>query len=311
MYKEFKKYFKFPLFKPFGEPVILTERYDTNKIKWILNNKKIARKQMRDKLFEKDKTDPFELLEEYFKKSPNGIMKVNYEYFSHEKIGRLNAIQPVTMQTIPREFRHTLTRKRYDDLDMVNAHPTILNAICIKFNINHKFLNQYIRNREEILEDLVDKNNFERKDIKTLILEILNGGYAYYESVKVKTPWLLGYFKEIQNILIELSKLFPVTYRQAKKFKLHRGTIYNIEGSTVNTILSTIENYILMGICEFYKKNGLLKKELILEFDGIIFPKNKKNKLLLEKCEKFIFAVFKIYMKLKIKPIDEYIRVSI
>ena len=59
------------------------------------------------------------------------------------------------------------------DIDMENSHPRILLYLCKKHNIDCKNLIEYINNREHFLNKI--SNN--RKESKTLILQMLNGGF--------------------------------------------------------------------------------------------------------------------------------------
>ena len=59
------------------------------------------------------------------------------------------------------------------DIDMENSHPRILLYLCKKYNIECKNLIEYINNREHFLKEI--SNN--RKESKTLILQMLNGGF--------------------------------------------------------------------------------------------------------------------------------------
>ena len=61
--------------------------------------------------------------------------------------------------------------KNIKDIDMVNAHPVILNYLCIKNNVDCNILKNYIENRELILSSFGE----DRKIIKELFLSILNG----------------------------------------------------------------------------------------------------------------------------------------
>ena len=59
------------------------------------------------------------------------------------------------------------------DIDMENSHPRILLYLCKKHYINCENLIEYINNREYFLSKI--SNN--RKESKTLILQMLNGGF--------------------------------------------------------------------------------------------------------------------------------------
>ena len=57
------------------------------------------------------------------------------------------------------------------DIDMENSHPRILLYLCKKRKIDCEKLNEYINNREYFLSKISDN----RKEAKTLILQMLNG----------------------------------------------------------------------------------------------------------------------------------------
>ena len=61
--------------------------------------------------------------------------------------------------------------KNIKDIDMVNAHPVILNYLCKKNNVDCNILKNYIENRELILSSFAE----DRKIIKELFPSILNG----------------------------------------------------------------------------------------------------------------------------------------
>ena len=67
------------------------------------------------------------------------------------------------------------------DIDMENSHPRILLYLCEKYNIKHENLIEYITNREYFLNKI--SNN--RKKSKTLILQMLNGGFKDINTVMI------------------------------------------------------------------------------------------------------------------------------
>ena len=67
----------------------------------------------------------------------NGYVKVNYK---HKKgvlnVGRYFAEGALSLQSFKKQIRHTLARDYYVDVDMVNAHPTILMQYCKRHSIS-------------------------------------------------------------------------------------------------------------------------------------------------------------------------------
>ncbi len=104
-----------------------------------------------------------------------GIVTVKYHYSKHscaknEEFGRLYATtesrysqesRPVSLQSFPSWIRAALAAKYYLDVDMINAHPSILLSLCKQLsNINdgalkNKFectqLTFYCQHREQVL----------------------------------------------------------------------------------------------------------------------------------------------------------------
>ena len=55
-----------------------------------------------------------------------------------------------------KEIRNSIMPKNIKDIDMVNAHPIILNYLCKKNNVDCNILKNYIENRELILSSFAE-----------------------------------------------------------------------------------------------------------------------------------------------------------
>ena len=66
-----------------------------------------------------------------FYKDNQNIIKVNYKQV-HKNIGRYFAEGSLSLQSLPREIRHTIAKEFYYDIDIINAHPEILYQYCNK-----------------------------------------------------------------------------------------------------------------------------------------------------------------------------------
>ena len=87
--------------------------------------------------------------------------------------------------------------KNIKDIDMINAHPVILNYLCKKNNVDCNILKNYIENREFILSSFSE----ERKSVKELFLSILNGGFKKIYSDNKQTN---NYLKLFENEIIKI-----------------------------------------------------------------------------------------------------------
>jgi len=76
------------------------------------------------------KYNPLTLAKKYFKYFLNGEATVFYKPGRGLNSGRLYANGGLSLQSIKRRIRHTVAGDLYDDVDMVNAHPTILAQLC-------------------------------------------------------------------------------------------------------------------------------------------------------------------------------------
>ena len=80
------------------------------------------------------------------------------------------------------------------EIDIENSHPRILLYLCKKHNIDCKNLIEYINNREYFLSKI--SNN--RKESKTLILQMLNGEFKNkYSDDKDINEFLKDFESEI------------------------------------------------------------------------------------------------------------------
>ena len=110
-----------------------------------------------------------------FYKDNQHVIKVNYKQ-NHKDIGRFFARGSLSLQSLPREIRHTISKDYYHDIDIINAHPEILYQYCKRYNLETPNLREYIDNRQDILNEIMNKGNITKEEAKKLILSITNGG---------------------------------------------------------------------------------------------------------------------------------------
>ena len=272
------------------------EIFNADRLAYIIKNK-----VQYDQYIRYDGTDPnwkpFLLPEKYLKKSIGGNVNILYKYAESKTDGRLYANGSLSLQGFCREIRHTIANEYYTDIDIVNCHPVILSHLCVKYKINCDLLKQYISNRDNIINDIMNSNNnITRDDVKTAILSLMNGGSGSYNKIAVKTDFLKKFKAEIKNTLNTICEIEKDEY---KVFVPKND--YNKQGGFVNRLLCIEENIILQRMVHFFKcKKGDIA---VLCFDGIMLPKDKKYDL--EGCEKYIKQTVNYDIKLKEKPMDE------
>ena len=182
---------------------------------------------------------------------------VEYNYSNGKNFGRLFGKNSI--QTIKKNIRGFLCDGITTDIDMRNAHPSILYKICEKHNILTPNLKLYIEDRMKCLEEIMEKDqlNYEAAKMKTLMP--INSNKNIYS----RSQFFKSYEKEIKFIQKELIKIEE--YDEIKEFAKKEG---NFEGSFVNHLLCMYENIILTCMRDFCNINEIKIHSLM--FDGMM-----------------------------------------
>ena len=175
------------------------------------------------------------------------------------------------IQNMSRRIRHTLCRDFMYDIDMKNAHPTLLSWYCHDNGIDCAGLDAYIANREEYLADWMVRKNANRDDAKAHFLAIINGRRVKLASED--PDWYKEFYSGMRHITESIVKLRPELYELAKKSKDRRGTDYNIDGTAVNYVMCSLENRALIAAFDYLTEEGIEVGSLV--FDGLMIYKDK------------------------------------
>lgn len=251
--------------------------------------------------------------------------KVTYHYTARLKSGRRFAKN--SLQGLSRKLRHTIAKSIYYDIDIVNAHPTFLLELCKKLDFDHPILEQYINNRETLLQSwigtdagFIKENNKFAKNIlsstelvKKYFLKIINGGgngttdnQTLNEFYRTHQTFLDLFYKHP-----EFKQFRDRAYNKTRKNKDNTDNSYdNTRGSALNHYLCEVENKILILIERYLNDNNI--KYGTLCFDGLMVYINSVPNInnLLSSLEQYLFKTvnFKIY--LKCKEMNENINIS-
>lgn len=298
-----------------GNKIIKTKEYfDIDKLDYIINNIHLFKSQMRWRE-RYDIIDPFKLIKKYLfnsrptAKQGEGVTEVIY--IQKKGKGRFQSKGSLSLQAICREFRHTIAKDKYIDIDIVNAHPVILQWMCEQNGFPTPFLNEYIKDRKVYLNKLINKSNNEinRDKAKQIYLALTNGGEKDYEELDYRTKHLKGYRKEMLDLHKLFSNIDHEGVEEVKKRRIKQNKDYNHEAAYMNTLMLDVENKILMVMYKFYDA----PEDAVLCFDGLMIRResgrsteedlshNKKLPIL----NKIIFEKLGINVKVKIKSMDE------
>ena len=305
-------------FKKFNDNRIkLYEIVNTPKLKWIVDNYDEFVKNIPMSWFEEDETlNPSEIeidIEEYrallftrLSKYLNGVRnKKRAVYYSQtaEKKGRYFG---QGLQGILRQVRHSLVSEFYYDLDMSNAHPTLLLHHCKTQGYTCSNLEKFVMNRDEYLKHASTLGYATRSEQKTFLLKMLNKDVNKKKVESNEAIKCLN--EELHNIrqLVALSNPDIKKYIVKKKEKKTEKNIYNLNGKIMNHVMCDLENQVLLTLFNILHQNGI--KTDCLCFDGLMVQKSTVKEPIddvLRFCEKKIKEILNIDIKLTEKAMDE------
>ena len=281
--------------KPFS--ITLKEKIDIGKLRWIIHN--------FDSLTTEWSKKPNELqsqktrLQTYLCCYKNHLT-VTYKRTPGSKSGRLFC-KPVGLQSLKKVFRHTIAGDLYYDIDMVNAHPTLLSQWCKKNNMPSPLLNDYIDNREERLQELVNLHSITRSYAKQIVLEHLNGKF---ENLSESTQFLRDFSNEIIGIHEVVKAFRPDLWARTVKKKGENG--YNLLGSCCNHLMCELEDNALRCMLRYFEDKDVANY-VSLVFDGIMILKDNVTDIdaLLKGAEQSIRSGVHYDIKLECKPMND------
>jgi phage/plasmid-associated DNA primase len=285
---------------------------------WVLNSK-------TQEYEETDEKTALTIINELYHSKLKST-KVTYHYTARLKSGRRFAKN--SLQGLSRRLRHTIAKNIYYDIDIVNAHPTFLLELCKKLEFNHPILEQYINNREELLESWVGtdagytvikqkfvKNILSTTDLaKKYFLKVLNGG-----GNGTTDNQMLNEFYRTQQIFLDMFYKRPdfkqFRDRAYNKIRKNRenadtNTYDNQKGSALNHYLCEVENKVLIIIEKYLKENNI--KYGTLCFDGLMVYKHYVPNIeeLLSDLEHYLYQHLNYNINLKCKDMNEDIDIS-
>jgi len=221
---------------------------------------------------------------------------IRYGYSKSCTEGRLFS-KTTSLQSLPREIRHTISKDIYDDIDISNAHPVLLHSYCVKKEIPCIFLQDWVINRDDHMNRLGDLTGLTRDAIKTEMCKILNGGLLMEELEQ--DSWIVSLNDELKNVRDKVIGLEPNFYRRT------RGQEYNREGKTLNLLMCKLENEVLQTMVNFCRKKNV--EVGVLVFDGLMVYKDPNRDMVefLREMEQDVLLKNEVCIKLVVKPMND------
>lgn len=199
----------------------------------------------------------------------NGIMKQKYKYaksFPYQNVGRI-FVSGFGIQSLQHKLRGFLGGEYSHDIDMVNAHPTILVYLVDTYynDLDIPNLRKYVRKRNELLEKY--------KTTKLDIIKCLNRDFNY-NGQNTLLKCLDRDFKIIQNALYEDTSNEITSAVDSAKI-----TSTNKKGSFLNRCCTIIENNILQKVITEFRG-----KVSVPYYDGAWFDNDMKPDYIVDEC---------------------------
>ena len=226
---------------------------------------------------------------------------IQYDYGKHWnkiKKGDFYALKGIGLAAFDKEIRACLAQKYYWDVDLVNAHPSIIQNHCSELQIQCPILNKFIEQRADILKAICDEHKRERWWAKEECIKVFNGG------VSIVHPILHDLMKEIEIIRDKVVELNPDVYKIA--LSINNGETHQAKVTTLSIIFQDKTRQLLAEVVEFLKTKGR-DLEVRIHDGGLVrklpnetcFPEE-----LLRETEAHILKTLKYHIALDIKPLE-------
>jgi hypothetical protein len=203
-------------------------------------------------------------------------------------------------------MRSTLCSELYVDLDIVNAHPTMIVQYAKRnFNLDMPNLQSYVTDREGFFKKMHDEYNLEESIVKNAIIIILYNGainIKHRDSIDfVKAndipPEMLGFKKEMRA-------LFNLVRQRGDHHELYEHFLRldkNVQGSFMSLLIQTEERKCLEAMVDFLDSTDLQVD--VLAYDGcMIRGKDSLTDDIIHLVENAIYNETSYLVKLKVKP---------
>ena len=233
--------------------------------------------------------------------------------FESKPFGRVYAKNKITLGTLKRRIRHTLCKDYYVDVDIVNCQPSILDSVLSCNGINHKKLNTYINNREEVFEQIMSSYCCSREIAKELINALINGGsiIKWIEENNLEEKSYLKYIHELSTELIEARNTIIRNNQEhivkLKEYQLKNKGEYKGDYTFMSYFLGQYEKLIIEVVINYLKEKERIDDRNIFVYcqDGIMLLKSAYYREDFELIENELRDKIGLNIQFKIKEMDE------
>tara|TARA_R110000787_G_scaffold73525_3_gene163939 strand:- start:1214 stop:3520 length:2307 start_codon:yes stop_codon:yes gene_type:complete len=194
------------------------------------------------------------------------LIPQTYKFTGDTEHGRIY-VDGFGIQSLQNKIRKFLTGDYLVDIDIKNAHPTILYKLVLQYNeahpdntLTYMYLKQYVKHREKNMEEY-DFNKFDLLiALNSDTIESNKKNKGFY----TKNSFLTGFH-------IEKMKIFKALLKSDfyKKYKIVSDNDKNPISSRINKLFCIIENELI--------QSQIKHKVVVPMFDGFMIEKERKS----------------------------------
>ena len=211
-----------------------------------------------------------------------------------------------SLETLEQDIRATLCSELYVDVDMVNAHPTIIVQYAKRyFNLEMPYLQSYVDDRGGFFKRMHDEYDLEESVVKNVIFIILYNG-----AIVVKHRDSVDFVRanqipiEMREMKKEMRALYVRVRERGEHPDLHAYFTRldkNVQGSFMSLLIQTEERACLDAMVGYIDSTDLQAD--VLAYDGaMIRGKDSATDAVIESMEMAILDGTGYHIKLKVKP---------
>ena len=213
---------------------------------------------------------PERALEQFLRAASERRVEVTYRKSENHALGRWHAVKSRSLQCLSRVARHTMCVGSYVDVDIVNAHPTLLQHLCRQSNWDCPQLTDYVERRATLLGELCGVAGCVQDHAKQVYLAVFNGGDEDFLKLPQRSKHLEAFRNELAVLRLRLTQQHTELYAQIKARREAAGKTWNHESSLLSAVCNRLENRVLMSMWCFFG----CPSNCALCFDGIMLRRS-------------------------------------
>jgi hypothetical protein len=275
--------------------LVLTERVDRAALEWMDARRNTLMKPGHATLFHKYALE--------VRASADGCSRVVAYNRSSQHVGRFYPVGSLGLASLKRRVRGTLARAIYYDIDMSNAHPSILLYLVERCGGTAPCLRRYVEKRDEVLAELP----YEPSIAKCIYLATINGGGHVNLLKKAGVP-SAGISVFADSLKEEMRRVARLIYDNNKHLhavaKDERGRGAHL--AVMSYAMQEVEMRITMSAIEFLRSEQWVVGAVI--HDGFLTERRADAKLdaaMLQRVSDHVLAETGIATPFEIKAFNE------